>query len=70
MREACPLGQCRLLRRLCLVLACGVHFETPTSSLFFVAVPLAFSHLPGETFWPGCWIPRFTGRRGGAWRRA
>ena len=37
---------------------------------FFVAVPLAFSHLPGETFWPGCWIPRFSGRRGGAWRRA
>ena len=26
---------------------------------FFVTVPLAFSHLPGETFWPGCWIPHF-----------
>ena len=66
VREACPLGQCRVLRRLCLVWFCGVHFATPTSPLFFVAVPLAVSHLPEETFWPGCWIPRFLGRRGGA----
>ena len=59
MREACPLGQCQVLRRLCLVRFCGVHFETLTSPLFSWLFLWPLATCRGEHFGPVAGFPAF-----------
>ena len=59
MREACPLGQCRVLCRLCLVRFYGVRFETPISPFFSWLFLLPLAICERKRFGPVAGFPAF-----------